>query len=237
MSFPRRHLISLIVAVTVLAFGPGAMACVRPQDFPDYLRLDPMTVADAMVRSATYVDVAVIERFSPDFELATRSRRAWFVDGDQTPEIEAQMEANFRESFSGAVRMHFKVVEHLKGPASTGFEISGYPGPVSQYLEGPYRPRKPLPVTMPMSALKYYVEQQDLAAWGGPGDCFTNVMGEVGQTYLVFRDADGYLLRAEVPFGRGGERGTTIGPALFPVGPSKSAWLDLVRKTLAGPPR
>lgn len=221
--------IAWLAALSALALGQGAYGCTPPSGYPKKVRLSPQVVADVMTRAAAYVDVAVVESVTPDFELGTRNPEAWrwVVDMyEDHPTLEQAM-ARQREEWTDAGRFHFRIVEHLKADGPAMFDINGQTPPpfLGRGGDKPFAPS--------LSALKYFLGEEDLANFPPPGACAMPVFASVGETFLVFRDDKGFLLRTEVPYRFEGRPGSRLGPAAFPIAPTGSPWLKIVRAALA----
>lgn len=187
------------------------------------VKLSPVTAARLMTRSAMYVDLVVVERLTPDFDFASRSRAQWAGRLETPPDYFATVDdvaAAYRASWEGSVRIHYRVLENLKSKSASRFDMSGG-------SDGFYR------VPARLGDLKYFLRQQDLAAWSGPGSCDSIVQVREGGTYLIFRDANAHLLRTPVPISFTGEVGDVEGPAHIPVSMVGDPWVGLVRSAIA----
>jgi hypothetical protein len=186
-----------------------------------------------MSRSATFIDIAVVERTTPDFELGTRSRDQWrYYVGklEGNPKTVDEVLAQARNSWDDSVRIHYRVIKALKARGPERFDISGTLGVVAP------RPRVPGAATRPLSGLgklKYLLDQRDLAEWQGFGVCNQQVAGKVGTEYLVFRNAQGRLLHTMIPTRFNRFAGSNAGPAAVPISGEHDAWVLLVVQTLA----
>lgn len=214
-----------------LAVTPAALACVPAYGWPKQVELDPTAVASALVASATYIDLAVVEELHPDFVLAEKVEARLLAD----PAVAVRRDeirdwyAAFREEMAeDGVRATHRVTARLKGVGSDTFDLSGLRWSGVRYTGEPDALGSIKP-----SDLKYYLDQTDLAEVEGPGDCYTPLFPIVGQTYLVFRDASGELSRAAVPVRFGGRTVTESGPVYIPVSGPDDPWVKLVREALA----
>ena len=189
-----------------------------------------------MSKAATYIDIAIAERTTPDFELGTRSREEWrYYVGKRKgqPKTVDEVLAQARSSWEDSVRIHYKVIKALKARGPERFDISGTPGIVAP------RPAIRGPSAKPLSdlgKLKYLLDQRDLADWQGFGVCDQQVAGKPGVQYLILRDAQGHLLHAMIPTKFKGVAGANAGPAAVPISGESDAWFRLVVRTL-GPTR
>jgi len=221
-----------IFAVAILFAGiapAAAHACMPPQGWPKEIELDATEVASALVASATYVELAVVEELHPDFVLAEKAEARMLAAAPPgwTAEETRKWYASFREEMAeGGVRATHRVTARLKGVGSDTFDLNGW-----SWSAGVAEIDAPRAIKL--SDLKYYLDQTDLAEVKGPGDCYTPLFPIVGQTYLVFRDARGELSRAAVPVRFGGRTVTESGPVYIPVSGPDDPWVKLVRKVLA----
>lgn len=230
---PRALALAALLAapVAVCVAAPAALACVPAPSWPAKARLSPPKVARTMVAAATYIDLVRVEALTPDFEVGTRNPEGWSIwlgDEPDAPKTMDEVLKIAREDWAdNGVRIHYRVVERLKGASADTFTLDGVrlttPPPGVAY-----------PADMPLRDLTNHLDQQDLAAWPAPGACETPlfVTGE-GMTLLVFRDAAGRLLRAPVEVKFMGRASQIPGPAHVRVSGPDGAWVKVVRAALA----
>lgn len=178
--------------------------------------MSPKAIAEVMAGAAAHIDLVVVERMSSDFAI---SKPPHGYAEELTP---AEREAAWRQDIGGpdAVRMHLRVLRSLKGTSADRFELSG------ELQEGPV-------TAWPLaSTIISLLDEQDLAHWPGPGVCDSVIPAIDGAQYLVFRDADGRLLRQPVPIQFKGKRVTAAGPGAVPVTGELDPWVVLVAQAL-----
>lgn len=225
----RAATILAVAAFFVSTTPAAAHACTPPQGWPKQVKLDATAVASALVTSATYIDLAVVEELHPDFVLAEKAEARMLAKAPPgwAAEETRQWYASFREEMAeGGVRATHRVTGRLKGVGSDTFDLSGW-----SWSAGVAETDAPRAIKL--SDLKYYLDQTDLAEVEGPGDCYTPLFPILGQTYLVFRGASGELSRAAVPIRFKGKARTESGPAYIPVSGADDPWVVLVRNVLA----
>jgi hypothetical protein len=194
-------------------------------------RIDPTVLARTLFDAATTVDVAVAETMTDDYEVGTswqafaaaRANFAAFPASDTGPLTPKRVSALLREDWEDdGARIHYRVVEHLKGSGPETFTLNG-----AQLPPAPHRfPPKALD---PVAGLKSRLDSRDLSDWEGFGACITALYSEVGKRYLVFRDAEGHLLRQEVAVRFRGETVRVGGPVYAEVSGPDDRWLVAVR--------
>ena len=182
-----------------------------------------------MGRDATFIDIAVAERMTSDFEAGTRQwarMRAEPIGSRQHENADAWLAATKEAWAEDGARIHFRVVERLKGDSPAEFSIGGSKQ-FDQEMQGqPLRP-------VSLSELHHFLETVDLIDGPSMGDCTIPVFAVSGQRYIVFRDADGLLLRTDVPVRFSGQTVPLGGPAVVPIVSVNDPWPKLVRQTLA----
>lgn len=213
-----------LAAFLLSAFaGTGiANACTPPPGWPQKAELSPKVVADVIVSHAAQIDLVVADHFTHDAEVAPLPK----VWGENASPAElSEWAQNWRETWSDAVRIHYRVVATLVGGQAAKLEISGEkltaPLPTDQNVE---------------RRLKSFLNQKDLSEWPNPGACVTPVFAAVGQQYLVARDSKGKLLEVEIPLRFRGEQGAAHAPAVVPVSGAEDPWLKLVEQAISRAP-
>jgi len=222
----RHFLIALACASMILAPASLAQACTPAPGWPAKVQLDPRGAARKMAASAAYIDVVRVESLTPDYEVGTLAPEGWAVWIGTEPDapknlVEALQMA--RASWEGAARIHYRVVERLKGRSAETFAMNG------QRVTDPRPPWGLQSKTARLQSLKYFLDQQDLAAWPGPGACGTEITASEGAAYLVFRDVQGGLLRTPISVVFKGSQSLVTGPANVPVTGASDPWVTLVR--------
>lgn len=217
-----------LAAIAVCASIPTslALACTPSPGWPTKVRMEPERVAQQMLASAVYVDLVKVEALTDDYEVGTLSPdgwAAWIGSGPDAPKTIQQALRMARAEWDDGVRIHYRVVEHLKGDGGDTFVMDGVQP--RSFVQGEFTPK--------ITDLKFYLQQQDLAAWPGPGSCLREITGQQGGHYLVFRDADRKLLQAPVSITFRGKALTVSGPANVPVRGSADPWVSLVRNIIA----
>jgi len=224
----------IAAAIFLAGVAPvSAHACTPAQGWPKRVQLDPAKVATALAASATYIDLAVVEELHPDFVLAEKAEMRMLAEAEPgwTAERIRQWYASLREEMAeDGVRAAHRVTVRLKGVGSDTFDLNGWRW---MAVGGATEANAPRSIKLPTD-LKYFLDQTDLTEVEGPGDCYTPLLPIVGQTYLVFRDANGELSRAAVPVRFRGEVRTVPGPVYIPVSGPGDPWVVMVRKALEG---
>ncbi len=217
----------VFLALALALAGSPALACSPPPGWPFKIVVPAKAAAERMVSAATYIDIAVVERLSDDFEFATLSRTQWLAyakTDHQRKEAEENL-AMLRESYADeAKRIHYRVIEHLKGASDETFSLSG--------IGVPDAGSRKLWKRVRLGDLKLFLDQEDLAASSGPGSCEMPPFGILGRRFLIFRDARGRILRTLVPIRFHGEAGEIAGPAIVPIAGDGDEWPALIRGTL-----
>jgi hypothetical protein len=213
----------ILIATCLVWLGTGetAQSCTPAPGWPEDVRLDARLALRTLSEAAPYIDLAVITNVTKDFEYANLGPDANSKDGYRAEDIDG-------------VRYHFRVVEHLKGSGPETFSISGE------------KPVEPPPGERPQSVsdwsaspeyLNSILGLKDLAFATRASECVHYPFGFVGGTVLVFRGADGYLLRKEVPVEYHGGAYHTQGPVYIPVGSAHNPIVTMVRQALSRPVR
>lgn len=219
--------LGLMLAVAVSGASVSASACIPEPGWREEASLDADAAATEMVRAAAFIDVAVAERFTRDFEFMTRTRDQWLgravtpiarKEAEEALEFERQGAAE-----DGAVRIHFRVQERLKGHSAREFSLNGSD---ETKLAGA---AEHSPRAIRLDELKYFLNQQDYADWVGPGACTRPIFAREGQQYLVFRDERGRVLRAVTLVNFRERTDRVPGPAVVPIITNQDPWLRLVR--------
>lgn len=219
--------------LTILALSgatKSAFACTPAPGWPHEARIDAAAAARQMVAAAAFIDVAEVVQFTSDVDFMSRTQEAWIARSKNSAhrkEIEDALEFEREGILSdGAVRIHFVVRENLKGSGAPEFTLNG--SDYAKLAGASYR----APKAVGLNDLAYLLNQQDYADWAGPGTCEAPIVARQGQRYLVFRDADGRLLRSEVSVNLRGHQTRVAGPAATPVVTDHDPWLRLIRSKL-----
>ncbi len=228
-----------LLTVSVLAVAPAAMACV-PAPYHLYRPAVPPSALPAqMVAAAAFVDVVIAERvdlLDPDVFLAGANDRqlaALATDAERAAYRQSLALEHEDLRAGGFGRIHFHVVERLKGPAAAGFTLIGltnreaepelFRSPAQARAErGGYGTRRSL----------YQAQRWVQANEIGIGNCTMPLAAAIGERYLIFRDARGDLL-GEVRDNTGPYRDNIqTGSVVEPVA-DDDPWLARVRRAAA----
>lgn len=213
----RRMLLVCAAAASLLA--GEALACSPPPGWPQKVRVSPKVIAEVMAKAAAHIDLVVVEHLSKDFVISELP--SWYAE--ELPQ--AERVATWREDIGGtdAVRMHLRVLRSLKGGSADSLELSGIviEGLGARWIASNLA-----------SKIVSMLDEQDLAHWREPGSCDTAIPAMDGAQYLVFRDADGRLMRQPVPIRFRGYANTHIGPGALPVTGERDPWVELVVQAL-----
>lgn len=183
-----------------------------------------------MVRNAKTIDLVVADRLTADFEVGTRAWSRMRTSPNGSDGADAWLRDTRDAWAEDGARIHFRVVRRLKGASPAEFSFNG-----SKAF--PFEGRRPLaPRPVLLSQLHYFLNPADLLDGPQMGDCTIAVVGEVGRMYLIFRDADGFPLRTEVPVRFRGRTGPSIGPSVVPVVSMDDPWPRLILQALAKHP-
>lgn len=213
-----------MVAV-LLTSATQASACVPAPGWPKMVHLSAQAAATRMVRASFTVDLVKVESLSSDFQFGTKSRSKWISWVGQAPDHFHDVDevlAAMRTSWAGAARIHFRVLRSLKDQGSVTFDLSG------ESIANDKATRLPRGKVR-LDQLKYFLDQQDLAAWESVGSCQKEVFAAIGQSYLVFRNKDGSLLREPIRVRFKGRNMWIPGPAYIPVDGLDDPWVRAVR--------
>ena len=148
------------VALALVSGCGGALqanACTPVPGWPQKAKLSPEVVAELVVSHAAHIDLVVADHFSPDAEIAPLP--AVFLE-KASPQEASEYAQGWRETWSDAVRIHYRVVATLLGNPTEAFVVNG------EGLEGPLPTRGGV-----ARRLKSFLDQKDLANWPGPGAC------------------------------------------------------------------
>lgn len=216
----------------LLTTAVPAAACSPPPGWPRKVKLDIPVMARVLVEAAATVDLVIAEHATDDYEVATTPQAnaeamANYAAGDDGSKLTAaEVSARLKqdEVLDGA-RIHYRLVERLKGSGSGAFSLNGMldepPGP------GPRR----LDTT---TQLKARLNSRDLSDWQGFGACIQPLWTELGHHYVVFRDADGQLLRQTVPLRLNGAPRQVQGPVYAETSATgDDIWVAAIRRALA----
>jgi hypothetical protein len=218
-----------ICAAALLTTSTSAVACVPAPGWPEKVSISVKQTAELLAQAAVHIDLVEVERFSDDFEYATRSGRLWSND----PADVAAMIAEGRQGWADyAVRIHYRVLETLKGPPHGRFELNGVryvPIPAPKGAQTP-KSRNDAPT---LTAL---IDQYDLADAPSVAPCENPISGELGGKYLVLRDADGHPLNHPVPMRFDGEVVSRSVASVVPVSGADSQWVVMIRQALKTTP-
>jgi hypothetical protein len=215
-----------------LTLAQPALACTPPPGWPNKVKLDLALTAETLVRAAATIDIAVAERTTDDYEVGTdpeanAEAMANYATGEGGRKLSAvEVSALLKEEYPDGVRIHYRVVERLKGASPSEFTLNGALLPIEGRPPG-YRPR------FGRSEVLDRLNSQDLSEWQGFGACMRELWTDLGGRYVVFRDDQGRLLRQMVTV-QLRDQGQVRGPTYAQVGERDDAWLAAVRKAIAG---
>lgn len=216
------------------AFAQPVLACTPPTGWPQKVKLNVPLAARTLADAAATIDIVVAERATDDYEVGTdpeanAEARASYAAGDDGVKLTAA-EASARlkaDEFPEGARIHYRVVERLKGDSADTFTLNGMT-PAGHPPLGSFRPKDTLPL------LRARLNSQDLSEWPGFGACIQPLWTGLGHRYVVFRDPRGRLLRQTVAISFEGERNAVRGPVYAEVRTSDDdAWLKAIRQALA----
>jgi hypothetical protein len=186
-----------------------------------------------MVQSAAFIDFVVVDRLTPDFEVGTR-RWAAMRAAPQGSHLHESADAWLADTQSAwrdeGARIHFRVLERLKGHSPNEFTLNGSKPYLSESRHFPARR------AVRLEQLPSFLNYADLLDGPQMGDCTVAVVGEVGVKYLIFRDAAGFPLRTEVPVRFRGHLDWLAGPSVVPILSNADPWPQVVMRTLATGP-
>lgn len=217
-----KTIIGLVALVALWA--SEALACTPTPGWDAKARLSVDAAARIMSTKATYIDVVSVERLTPDFEFATRSRREWTV-WDRTPGGVGAAIEGAREDYGDGVKIHLRIVHRLKGVPQSGFTLNGLRRP--DWM--PQKPARPIK----LSELHQFRNLYDFADWPAGAICQVPIYVSVGERFLIFRDAQGRLLQANVPYSFEGKAGEITGPAIAPIVNETDPWPIKVMAAMA----
>jgi len=227
----------------MLIAGSASACTLIPYKASNY-RIDTRAMPAMMLASAATVDVAVAESVDRSISLVAldeeeAAQLANATSDDERAAIRADLSIlrnDWRQSGAGAVT--YRVVERLKGASADTFVLNGFV-PVEIDPEFPEELRKSI------AARGAYLEPRatwamrirELTEWGGPGSCAEPVTAVLGVSYLIFRDAEGHLMKDGVSEmdrinGRF-QPSTRDGPVYEPVLLEGDPWLEAVRAAAA----
>lgn len=213
-----------LLAFSVVVVGAHQAAACQPAKDWDKAQINAPVAARAMLTAAHYVDVVSVVSLSQDFEFATRSKSDWLLPGMTREDVEAYAREMKEEFGEGAVKMHLRVIRRLKGDSPEVFTFNGVrrPPEMKKWV-APFR----------LSQLQTFGRQFDFADWPA-SFCQDAVYAEVGDRFLVFRDAEGRLLQASVPFFLHGRESGGPAPAMVQIKEESDPWPTEVLRALAG---
>jgi len=223
----------------LLGLAPAAgIAC----SFPSYqeagIVIHADRLAERMVEAAATVDlveVGTIESWDPVAYFA--SERAEAI-AEARPEWVADVQADYNRyeaeyRLFGASTVTFRVIERLKGAGDNGFSFGAFVFQAGHddYDFGELADQIPRTGPLPTGETLYMNHIVDLVDFQGPGSCSAPLVVTEGLRYLIFRDADGRLLRGAVPVTdrRQPPLQAVDGPVFEGVAGEDDIWLSAVR--------
>lgn len=197
------------VLALALTVAPAARACLPDAGWPDTAEVNQGEAAALLVQSASFIDLAEVEKLRPD-PVQTARGRAW-LEGD-------------------AVLFHLRVIRRLKGnPAVVVRDLSG----IDRAGELPPESSSGSSREASLSALRFALGRRELSQ-----TIITNCYGwdaiaaAPGMKVLVFRDARGGLLNLRIPIRFKGRYLGVWGPSFTPVTGMDDPWVKLVDKEI-----
>lgn len=219
----------------LLTLAQPALACTPPPGWPQKAKLDIALTARTLTDAAATIDIVVAERATDDYEVGTdpeanaQALANYAADPDGVKLTAAEVSARLKaDEFPDGARIHYRVIERLKGASSDTFSLNGM-APPGHPTAAPLGPRETL------ALLRNRLNSQDLSEWPGFGACIQPLWTGLGHRYVVFRDAQGRLLRQTVAIRFEGEQSDVRGPTYAEVGGADDVWLKAIRQTLATP--
>jgi hypothetical protein len=230
---------SLAIGLVFLSTFPGASEACSFRSYAESGRIiDTGNLARDMVAAATTVDLVEVQGAMMIDPVAFFAEERAREVADAPPEWVADVGADYdayEDSYRrwGASTITFRILERLKGPPASSFELTGFYvrrtddlyRSMSSYDLG--EPRVALPTGEDLY-MRHLVELKD---WGGGGSCAAPLRAVEGVRYLVFRDADGRLLYDGAPQFNAPQR--EVAPGVYGVTAEPAsegdAWLEAVR--------
>lgn len=161
-------------------------------------------------------------------EAIAEARPEWVAD---VREDFDRYEAEYR--LFGASTVTFRVIERLKGEGDNGFSFGAFVFQAGHedYDLGELADQIPRTGPLPTGENLYMNHVVDLVDFQGPGSCSAPLVVTEGGRYLIFRDADGRLLRGAVPVTdrRQPPLQAVDGPVFEAVAGDDDIWLAAVR--------
>ncbi|WP_297515498.1 hypothetical protein [uncultured Caulobacter sp.] len=184
-----------------------------------------------MAKAAATIDIVVAERVTGDYAVATtssanRQARANYAAGGEVLSSAQVSQRLKTEEMPDGARIHYRVVERLKGEGSRVFSLNGIVPP-------DYPKAAPSPAGS-IVELRARLNSQDLSEWPGFGACIQPLWTGLGHRYVVFRDARGQLLAVQIRVGFDGRPMRVRGPSYVEVGGPDDPWLRSIRRALNG---
>lgn len=230
--------VALCAAALLLGQSNAASACSRVPYAEARISIPSDHLAERMLATAATVDLVVLERIEPwDIDAVFAAELAAAIA--QHPEDAGWLAEDFASEAElfrrfGASNVTFRVVERLKGASPDTFPAGAFAveaGDDGYALIG-LVDRIPREGPLPDSASLYDMSGiVDLGAHQGSGSCDSPVVIADEVSILIFRDAQGRILRGAVPaMTHDGRPVAFDGPAFEIVDPAGDVWLDAVRR-------
>jgi hypothetical protein len=223
-----RSAAALSTALLLLLTQP-AMACTPPKGWPQRVELDVALAARTMVRAASSIDLVVAERITSDYAVGTtpeanaQARANYAAGGETLSPAQVSLRLKADELTDGA-RIHYRVVERLKGKGAQGFSLNG--------IVPPDYPKALPSQGGSVAELRSRLNSQDLSEWPGFGACIQPLWTGLGHHYVVFRDARGRLLGANIAVRFNGRSTSARGPSYVEVSGPNDPWVKSIRQAL-----
>lgn len=182
-----------------------------------------------MVKAAATIDIVVADRMTSDYVVGTdpkanaQARANYAASGIVLSPAQVSQRLKTEELTDGA-RIHYRVVERLKGAGSRLFSLNG--------VVPPDYPTAASSRGGNIVQLRSRLNSQDLSEWPGFGACIQPLWTGLGHRYVVFRDARGQLLGAKISVNFEGRPITVRGPSYVEVSGDDDPWVKSIRQAL-----
>lgn len=223
---------SAAACLTALSFAIAqpAAACIPAKGWPQKVELDVALAARTMAKAAATIDIVIAERKTDDYAVGTapkanaQARANYAASGEVLSSAQVSRRLKTEELTDGA-RIHYRVVERLKGTGSRLFSLNG--------IVPPDYPQTPPSRGRDLGELRSRLGSQDLSEWPGFGACIQPLWTSLGHRYVVFRDARGQLLSAQINVRLEGRSISVRGPSYVEVSGDDDPWIRSIRQALS----
>lgn len=232
---------ALTACLALLVCMPSAaLACSSPSYSESGLRIQADRLAERMVAAAAFIEVVVVDSITPWDTTAFFAKERAEALASARPEWASAIAADYdvyqaEYQTLKASTVTFRAVEILKGspqqPFSAGAFVTAHEN--ADYDLADMTDRIPASGPLPSADDLYnWYPITDLNQHGGRGSCSTPIAVRPNGRYLLFRAADGELLRGALPTTTTTlrRRGFSVdGPNFEAVSEPHDLWLDQVR--------